>query len=359
VNEIWNKGVPDESDIALLGIAFHRCKHVYIQLLVEYGVEADSELAQQAFTKGVALAQTPSWLLPELRQLWERHAEHYELNLSGYVTAEERESSGGVAFTPDLVTANTRINELEIHDDKSGWAPPPSEDELKMLYQARAYCCFARDRWPGFSSYRFSLHAVRYNVMTSVVFTDAELDEIEREVRADIATLEHAKRTDSWPAVPGPSCRFCSLQCPVLDNTPAIMPKRLTEVESAQKLAAWTLAGQNMVKQAKKVLKEYCSAHGPISVNGVEWNNRPGLERKYSLTVVLEVLKLNDIAGVFENSKQDQLTVSHSALKKLFALHPRLEEDLAKHVQSKTKYKFSAKQAADPDREAAEEGDDE
>lgn len=344
VNMVWNLGVPDESDIARLGIAFHRVNHAYIQKLVEWDVEADSELAQRAFTEGVALAQTPTWLLPELREVWERHAERFELNTKTFVAAEERETSGQRVFTPDLVTAEPRINELEIHDFKSGWQPPLSEDEVRGLYQARAYTLFAKDRWPGFSSYRFTIHAVRFNVGTSVQFSDAELDQIEREVKADIATIEHAKLTNHWPAVAGPSCRFCTLACPLMDETPALMPKRLLEPAQAQKLAGWVLAADGMVKQAKSALKAYVSAHGAVGANGVMFDNRPYEERKYAIDVVLEVLRLNNISGVFEDPKQQDLTISHSALKKIFKLYPSVEQDLSTRVQTKTKYRFSAKQ---------------
>jgi hypothetical protein len=225
--------------------------------------------------------------------------------------------------------------------------PIMSEVELKMDYQARSYMRFAKDRWPGFSSYRFSLHAVRFAAQVSVTFNDEELDQIEREILADIAVYEEAKRTDNWPAIPGPACRFCSLRCPLLDNLPTLMPKRLTSVEQAQKLAGFILAAEGIVKAAKKTLKEHVSANGPISVNGVVWANRKSEQRIYPLMAVLEVLKLNNLAGVFEDSKQDALTVSHSALAKLFKQHPVLEEQLSAYMTAKPIFRFSARQPGD------------
>ena len=62
--------------------------------------------------------------------------------------------------------AHSENNSLEIKDFKSGWAPPPSEDDLKMLFQARVYSFYGRQRWPNFSTYRFTINAIRWNKST-------------------------------------------------------------------------------------------------------------------------------------------------------------------------------------------------
>lgn len=359
-HEIWVKGTDDMSDIALVGITCHAIKFRYIQKLVELQIEADSELAQAAFFEGIAFAQAPPHLIPEIREIWERHAEVFELDLKHFITAEEKQTTeGGVTFTPDRVEANTRINELEIHDDKWGWAPPLSDEEVKSLFQARVYSLMARERWPGFSSYRFIIHAIRFNRSSTATYTAAELDQIEREVRAHIGTIERAKETGHWPAVAGPACRFCALACPLMDQTPAVMPKRLLEASQAVSLGSWVLAAEQMLKAAKKALKGYASAHGPISVQGIVYDNRPSQERKYRIDAVLEALRLNNIAGAFEDPKQEGLTISHSALKKLFKIYPQVERDLELQVIEKVKYRFSAKQPKSGDEPFGDdEGDD-
>ncbi len=337
--KIWIDGVDDTSDPAIVGISLHLINYLYVMSLVEAKTPQDSELAYDAFIKGVAQSQTPSRLIPEVRQVWEWHAERFELNLEQFVTAEVREVSGAVTFTPDLVTVNPTLNELEIHDFKFGWQPPMSEEELRALFQARVYVRYGKDRWPNFSKYRFTLHAARFNVTVSVVFTETELEEIEREVLAAIAAVEHAKSVDSWPAVPGPSCRFCELQCPVAE-VPAIVPKRLTLPEQAEAVASWLLASSAVTKVAKKSLKAYCSAHGPVSVNGVVFDNRKTTTRQYPIDEVLEVIRLRNVLGAFT---EEGLTISHSALAKLFKRFPQLEEDLKPFVQSKDGYRFGQK----------------
>jgi len=339
---IWIDGAPDESDDALVGIGFHKVKYRYITALVAAQIPQDAEIARQAFIEGIALAQTPSRLIPAVHDLWDWHAESFELPLDQFVAAEEKQVRGPATFTPDLVTANPRINELEIHDDKSGWAPPLTEDELRQLYQARFYTLFGREQWPGFSSYRFTLHAIRFRRDVSVVFTAEDLDRVRLEVEANIATLVQATRTNQWPAVPGPSCRFCTLQCPVA-NHPMIVPKRLQTLDQAGQVASWLLAAEAITKAAKKALKAYVAAHGPLTVNRMVWAHREVLQRAYPLLALVDALKVRNALDL-EHPEQQGLTVSHSALKKLFIALPELENDLRTVVQETTRHRFGAKQ---------------
>lgn len=159
-DQIWRKGVDDSSDIALIGIGFHSIKHRYILRLLEQHTPSDVEEARAAFEEGVVAVQTPSRLLPELRNLWDYHAEGFTLALDRFVAAEERSSSGSVTWAPDLVLAHAETSELEIKDDKSGWAPPLTEDELRGLFQARVYSYYGMQRWPGFHTYRFTINAI-------------------------------------------------------------------------------------------------------------------------------------------------------------------------------------------------------
>ena len=336
---IWRDGVDDSSDIALIGIGFHSIKHRYILRLLEQHTPSDVEEARAAFEEGVVAVQTPSRLLPELRNLWDYHAEGFTLALDRFVAAEERSSSGSVTWAPDLVLAHAETSELEIKDDKSGWAPPLTEDELRGLFQARVYSYYGMQRWPGFHTYRFTINAIRWGKSTSVVFTQQELDNIERELQAYIAIIEAAERANAWPAVAGPACRFCALACPLVDN-PVVMPQRFLERTQAEAVGAWVLAAEQRIRQAKKALKSYCASHGPVNVNGVEWNNRPVEGRSYPIQSVLDLLQKRGVAGGFE---QEGLTISHSSLSKLFKQFPTLVTELAPYALTKQSYRFSAK----------------
>ncbi len=348
--KIWIDKVDDSSDPALIGIGFHAIKHRYVMGLVEHKLTSDAEIAQSAFVEGIATAQTPSRLVPEVRSLWMFHAEKYELDLDRFVTAEEKGITAGKAFTPDLVYATPETNELEIQDDKSGWQPPMSEEELKGLFQARFYIRYARDRWPNFSRYRFTLNAIRFNKSVSVTFLPSELDQIDLEVEAHIKTLERAHATNSWPAVAGPGCRYCELECPLMAQV-GLVPKRFLAPSYAAKTAGNVLAAKAYVRAATKALKGYVAAHGPLVVNNIEWAIRPAEQKHYPIGIVLDVLKMRNVAGVFDDTTVKGLTISHSALAKLFKQFPMLEDDLSNYVITKPSNRFSAKAPGDEDSE--------
>ncbi len=335
---LWRDGVDDTTDLALIGIGGHAVKHAYVLRLVEKQIPSDAEEAEAAFVEGIANARTPARLIPEVKKIWDFHVPHFELPLEQFVAAEEREASGGVSFTPDLVLAHPDRNELEIIDDKWGWAPPLTEEELRMLFQGRAYSLYARDRWSGFSSYRFTLNAVRFGKYVSVVYSLAELDQVAVEIRAAVRTIQQAEQDDSWPAIPGPACHFCELECPIEDPG-TLIPKRVIGEEAARALGSLLLVNKQRNAAWTKVLKGYVTSHGGVDCGGMVWDNRESQERKYPISEVMRVLKLAEIGG----SLTDGLTISHSALAKVFKAVPAVEEALEPSVQTKPKYSFSAK----------------
>lgn len=118
------------------------------------------------------------------------------------------------------------------------------------------------------------------------------------------------------------------------------MPQRFLERTQAEQVGAWVLAAEQRIRQAKKALKSYCASHGPVNVNGVEWNNRPVEGRSYPIQSVLDLLQKRGVAGGFE---QEGLTISHSSLSKLFKQFPTLVTELAPYALTKQSYRFSAK----------------
>lgn len=340
---IWLDGVDDSSDYSLRGQAFAKIKHLYILKLNEHGVSQDFDLATQAFIEGVAEHQTPQRLIPELRELWIRHAEVFALDLDRYLTSEERHEGEGLSWSPDLVYAHP--NELEIVDDKTFWVCL-TEAEVRASFQGRFYVREAMKRWPGFASYRFTMFFVRFNRAVSVVFSPAELAQLDMEVEAARARLELAAQTDSWPAVAGPSCRYCELRCPLVEEQ-SRLPIRVSQAQ-APAVAAVILTGDKMVKGLKKALKAYCAAYGPVMVGDIEFNNRPVLERKYPLMKVVEVIQERGQMGAF-----DDLAISHSSLGKVFRAFPDIEKELAPSVETKTSFRFGSRKPG-----GDEEGED-
>lgn len=350
-NKIWNEGVPEQSDPALRGIAFHACAHKYILRLVEKQLRADAEEARLAFTEGIAsVTDFPARLIVEVRQLFDRWAERFELDVSAYVTSEEHTERSDQTFTPDLVYA--RPHHLEIVDFKTYWVMV-TEQQAKTDWQARWYVRNAMREWPNFQTYVFTYHFVRLNTTLSVEFQSHELDDLQREIEAVQSRIVESHRTGEWSATPGPSCSYCDLACPAVDNLP-IVPKRLTPA-LANEVAGKLLAAEQVIKLAKKALKGYCVEHGPIDVNGVVWDNRPSIQRTYPLDVVLEAMgkcKIDRQAAEVQAMGGD-MTLSHSSLKKLFKQFPEFEQALKGKAKEKPMYRFSAKAAGD------EEGDEE
>ena len=339
---LYVEGVPDESDPALRGSSFHSAAHAYIKRLVAKQLSADAEEAALAFTEGIAVVPIPGRLIPEVRYLFDRWAQHFTLDLDAFMVAEERQETPDAVFTPDIVFG--RPDALEIVDLKTYWVPL-KEVQARAQWQSRFYVRNAMLKWPGFPRYVFTYSFVRYGTTLSLTFTPDELDALDRDVDAVLAMIVHANDVDEWPATPGPMCAFCTLACPVTDH-PAVYPKRLTP-ELAHRVGGWLLAEEAKVKEVKKALKQYCTANGPVDVQGIEWANRPVEERKYPLMAVVETLRAVGLMGAF-----DDLTLSQSALAKVFKQFPEIQDSLADVVSAKTVFRFGAKKPGGEEGEA-------
>lgn len=342
-DQIWNQGVYDASDYALVGIGFHAAAHAYIVRLLAAKLPSDDEEARLAFPEGIAHAHTPARLVPEVQHIYRWWAEKFQLDLANFLAAEERQEEGG--FSPDLVYG--RAKELEILDFKTYWVPQ-TEEQLRNDFQARWYVYNAMRIWPNFPTYRFTHSYVRLGKVTSVEFQPHELATFADEVGAVAASIELAEAEGQWPATPGPDCGFCTLACPVVDK-PVLIPQRLLKREDAHKAADLVLAGDQMLKQVKKALKLWVSVNGPIDCNGVVFDNRPSETRSYPLSVVAKVLGDRQEQGA--DFASDGITVSHSALAKIFKRWPEVEQSLLPYQQSRTTYRFGAKKPGDGDEE--------
>lgn len=339
---IWIDGVPDSNDYSLKGIAFHSCAHRYIARLVSHGTPADHDEAKAAFVEGIAAALTPPNLVPEVRAIFFQWAEHFELDIEWFLAAEEHQiGKSQHTFTPDLVYA--RPNGLEIVDFKTYWRPL-SEEQIRADFQALFYVYYAQRIWPNFQKYTFTHSYVRFGTQVSVEFTAADFDGFADSVEAVAATEEEAQARNEWPATAGPECAYCTLDCPIADNE-ALMPVRMPLPQQAQAVGAWLVANTRKATAGLKALKAYVSAYGPVTVGGVEWNNRPVTQRLYPIGDVLRILKERNVMGAFDG--EAGLTISHSALAKLIKQFPQLAADLLPFQQTKTTYRFSAQAPGD------------
>jgi hypothetical protein len=347
--------VPDHNDFSDTGIGFHACAHRYILRLIDAQTPSDAEEARLAFKEGIASALTPSHLIPDVHTIFRWWSERFELELDAFLTAEERQfGSTGESFAPDLVYG--RPTGLEIKDFKTFWHPL-TEVQIRQDFQARVSIYHAIRIWPNFPSYIFTHEYVRFGTRVSVVFQPSDFDGFADEFEADVMRVQEAERRNEWPETAGPECSFCTLSCSLADH-PERLPIRLTLPEQAQLVAAWRLTDDAKRRAANKSLKAYCSANGPIQVTTsagvVEFDNRPVMQRSYPIDQVLAEMKALGVdadAAVLATDNYS-LTISHSALAKIFKAYPELEERLQVAQRQKLTYRFGAKKPGADDDES-------
>lgn len=344
--KIWVEGVPDTSDLAQIGISFHACAHRYIERLRSKELTSDAEEAKDAFREGIASALTPQRLVQEIRDLFFRWAERFELDLEWFLAAEEHQiGKTDQEFTPDLVYG--RPTGLETIDFKT-FFHPLTEAQIRKDFQALFYTFNAMRIWPHFPTYTFTHVYVRYGVSVSVTFQPEDFTAFEATVDAVVATIDEAESRNEWPATAGPECAYCRLECPLADNV-AMVPVRFPLPSQAIAIGGWILAAEAKLRAAKKALKAYCAVNSAVDVNGVEFNNRPVEQVSYPIEDVLRVLKERGMFGAFDkdNSAAPNLTISRSALSKVFKSFPQVEKDLSSVAQRSTSYRFGAKKPDD------------
>src|SRR4030095_12974586 len=186
---IWVDGIDDMSGYAIRGIAFQACAHRYSLRLVERGLGQDQEEAEAAFLEGIAsVGRLPGRLVAEVRQLFDRWAENFELELPWFLAAEERQERSDQAFTPDLVYG--RPDCLEIVDFKTFFVAPTLE-QAKADFQAMWYMRTAVSECPSFPEYRFTFEFVVLGMSISIAFRPEMVTTLTRQVAAVQAQIEH------------------------------------------------------------------------------------------------------------------------------------------------------------------------
>jgi hypothetical protein len=292
--------VPDESDPARRGSAFHAAAHRYILALKHAAQASDLELAQEALTRGLAETITPPHLAHEVTDLFWRWAESFELDLDALLMVEERQQDAeGHTWQPDLVYAFDDV--LEIRDFKTHFAIF-TDARAAAEFQAKFYCWQARRLWPGFSRYRIVFVFVRYGVDVAAEFDVPELEYFETSVAGIVGAIRHAAETNDFPAIPGASCGVCSLTCEVAEH-PERVPLRLISKVSAERALGVKLAMTAALRSVDQALNAYCLEHGPVTCNGMEIAHRPAPKMEFPAEGVYQVLHAAEIPPKFPVSK--------------------------------------------------------
>lgn len=342
--QLYHGGVEDRGDESQRGIAFHECTFRYIDRLAQAQLPSDAEEADLAFQEGIALTQLPFHLVDHVARLWRPFVEWFELDLSAYLSAEERQQTERFTWIPDLVYV--RPQGIEITDWKTYYKGLTLEQALKE-FQLKFYLVQALDIWPGFSTYTFTFNFVRLRYAVTVTLTPEQVEAFRPEVEAIVLAMDEAERTDNYPAIPGSHCTLCRLNCPIVDN-PQRLPIRFTTVEQAREAAGNILVLEQRLKVLKKSLNGWCSQEGPLLLKGQEFAHRSQVSLRYPLPVVL--------ANIRED-QQGQITVSPSATKTIWRKPDNVPTAVLGAAIRKQTWPFRHKKAGEQPKEVEQRTD--
>lgn len=357
-DQIWNRGVVDQSNEARRGVVFHSAAEIYIGKLAGVpGLTADFDLAKEAFVDAVEMHLLAGQLHEEVRFLFLRKfAERFELNRRLYLHVERQLLTpfGDRVFKwkPDLVYAGD--DGMTIIDWKTHWIAW-TPDQARREFQSKFYLLAARKEWPNQPAYRMRYVFVRAGLAVDVSYSPTELDTIEEEVDAVLATIDAADRAGEYPATSGPHCSFCRLDCPI-NGAGSLYPFRVDTAETFDRIAAEYLALNQRLTLMRKALKSYAVTEGARVVNGMTFAHWPRTTTRYPVDSVLAIAEKHRI-------EIPDLTISESALGPLTneRAYPTVAAEIQEVARPRRSYVFEARKGGEvtlPDMPRPDEGID-
>lgn len=337
---LYVEGVHDESDPSRRGTAFHLAAEKYIDALVSARLTSDAELAAWAVRSAIVECLLPGHLVPDVRALFLRWAERFELDLDAVLQVEwatiTTHKGRAFAWKPDLVYATD--DGILIHDWKTHFAAW-SEVEARAMFQTRFYLAMARREWPGQPRYRLRYVFPRLGTFVEVSFDEADLDAIEHEIEARLAVVDEAHAREEYPATPGPHCGWCRLKCPIAEGADGMIPTRIDDAPEFSTLAAEYLATKQRLSQVQKALRSYVVANGPATVHETRIAVAPRVSVRYPVHAVKHAAEARNIV-------LPDLTVSRRDIASVLRM-PGMTEALAVSEIKKTSYVFTATEVVD------------
>ena len=338
--KLYVERVKDESEISVRGTAIHACAKRYVDRLAKAQTPMDLTEAEAAFLEGCAEVGVPSQLVPEIRNVWSRHVEHFELNLEAYVSAEERRVRTEVRipyeFKPDLEYVFYHERRVEILDTKSYYVAF-SDAHARELVQTRYYIWAAMQEYPGFLTYQMTYWFPRLNRYAVATFSHEEFGVLDQEIQGMEVSRRRRHLDDDWTALPGDVCTFCHLNCPVLDD-PQMGLLRVKTLDDYLRIARRQIVEKKWHAEASKALKRWSAVNGPVDVGGVVYAHRTGQTVTYPAAAVVDTMRSMNVHPLF--------FVSKSALKDHFKVQPKLEQDLEPLAITKQTNRFGGISAA-------------
>lgn len=309
--------VPDDSFPALRGRTFHAAKKFYIQALVAHGCSDDLDLATAALEAGILEELAPADVIAEVTEIWTPHVEHFQLDIDHLLLVEERpQDPDGYDFRPDYVLAFGST--LEVHDDKTYYATL-SPAQARAELQPKFYLARARRIWPGFDTYRFVFHFVRFGQAVDVEFTRAELDDVDTQLLQLEAAIAEAIRRDAFPTRRGVWCTLCHLECPDVPDV-RVAPVRANSRADAERILGELAILDQAYSDRREALQAFATFYGPVHLEGLEARVDTKPETRFPATGVIDTLRRQEIDPI-------DLTLSRSALRRY------LETQRYRHVR--------------------------
>lgn len=281
-------GLSSDSLVARRGSTFHKAREHYIRELWRTQQAADFELAAAALAQALIELPIPYAEEQDVRDLWARWTERFELPLQQFVAVEtDKLTAFSTVLRYDLVLVPSP-DTLLIDDAKTSYQVP-SEDALEHGFQANFYLTAARLLFPGFLRYAMRFDYIRHNAQITVELTASELDVCEAAILTQDAAMALAESTQTFPATGGAHCGYCTIDCPLVDHA-AYQRSRCNSDTDAMLVADEIAALSQGIAQRREALRSYADQHGPIESSGVRWAHWPQAKTTYPAQAVIAVL---------------------------------------------------------------------
>jgi hypothetical protein len=340
-------GLTTDSNATRRGSCFHDARHRYINELWRKQYVSDHELAQIALTQACVEHPLPYDEWQDVRDLWARWSERYELNLTTFFSVEQAIAG---PFGADL-----RLDEVHVPGpdtiraiDAKTWWRIPSQAEMVESFQTRYYLAAMRRVFPGFRRYEIQYEIVRYSTLSEVITADdGDLDEFEEYIAEQDISMASAEESADYPATAGAHCAYCVATCPIVDH-PFGGARRVDSHECAGGVVRVLAALHHTVEGLTAILRGYSEQHGRVESGGIEWAFRPTERHVYPAQAVLDVLE--------QHGTPFKLMLSGTAVKPLLTSkkkYAHLADDIRALAQTKVTTKFYPKRTAPADDDRA------
>lgn len=336
--------VPEQGDrrMALAGSMAHMFYDRYIQRCVREGVSqcpaATAELCEQVYQDCIADGEVltlQDWkeCIDVLILPWvlKTAVDHTSVMGTEYALAINELGAPASFNAPDAWLRGIADvfmlsgDYAHVIDWKTGW------DREQNVLQMDCYALLVFRTFPHVQHVRAEYVMTRFGVSAPKMYSrTADLDNVDARVRA---VAERLKAETVFPATPGQHCLTCGVRHKCMAK-PEAMPEITSDAEARAAVDMLALYERDM-KGLKELLKNWCSEHGVVESNGIEY----GFHRKGDMGF-RDVRGFIAAAGAAGVDPYEYLRVDGVKSKKLHRLLPDLLEETATVEFGKRRAKY-------------------